>query len=91
MGDDRAIYGVMNSIDVMRHARLRAKLSVKEMATALGVTAQFVYDIEHGRRGIPEQMVERFPGESREIVAEAFVQMHEERVRVLRALIGGSK
>ncbi len=77
----------MDSASLMRRARMSAQLGVKEMAAALGVSIQFIYDIERGRRGIPEGMVEKFPGAALRLVVEAFAEMHERRAKELRGLL----
>jgi len=76
----------MNSAILMKQARKAAGMTVRQMADALEITVQFIYDIENGRRNIPEQMIERMPPVAREIVASAFAKMHQERAAKLKSL-----
>jgi DNA-binding XRE family transcriptional regulator len=78
--------GGMNAIAAaLRAARIEAELSQRDVAEAIGVTAQFVCDIELGRRQLSEKYVSRLPWSMRNKVSDAMIADHEASIERLRA------
>jgi hypothetical protein len=65
-------------------------LAQREVAERIGVTPQYLSDIERGRRELLDKYVESLPGPVRHAVAVEMVAQHNERGRWLEALLNGS-
>ena len=85
----------MSSItDALRDARIRAGLSQRCVAVALGVSPAYLSDMEHGRRDFALERVGLLPEVMRVAVAAAFIVNREAdiaRVRILSTIPRGIK
>jgi transcriptional regulator with XRE-family HTH domain len=67
----------MKVADALRNSRISAGLTQRQVAEMLGVTPQFMSDIEQGRRALGEKYLSMLPDDMRRIVARAMVSEHE--------------
>jgi transcriptional regulator with XRE-family HTH domain len=67
----------MTVADALRNSRVSAGLTQRQVAEMLGVTPQFMSDIEQGRRALGEKYLSKLPDGMRRIVATAMVSEHE--------------
>jgi transcriptional regulator with XRE-family HTH domain len=66
----------MKTADALRGARKSAGLTQRQIAEMLGITPQFVNDIEHGKRALGEKYLPLLPPVMRTIVATAMMDEH---------------
>jgi DNA-binding XRE family transcriptional regulator len=73
--------------DALKNARVSAGMTQRELAAVLGITPQFVNDIEHGRRELGEQHYIKLPIGIRRAVVTADIEEMDERRKKLRRLL----
>jgi transcriptional regulator with XRE-family HTH domain len=61
-------------------AREAAGLSMAALARLLGVTRQFVWDIETDRKPFPETQLEKLPADMRDTIKSAMIDEHMRQV-----------
>lgn len=62
---------------VLAVARKRAEITQKDVAQMLGISPQYLSDIEQGRRAFSERYLDRLPSGMQEEVRAAFIAGHE--------------
>ncbi len=69
----RAIFGSMKNLigAALRKARREANLKQKDLASVLGLSPQFLSEIEHGGRRLPEDRYALLPHPIRDAVIDA--------------------
>jgi len=65
---------MMTVSSALRAARTESGLTQREVAAALGITAQYMSDLESGRRTMPEKYIERLPDVIRRRVASVLTE-----------------
>jgi transcriptional regulator with XRE-family HTH domain len=74
-------------MDALKNARISANMTQRDLAAALGLTPQFINDVEHGRRELGEQHYIRLPIGIRRAVVTADIEEMNERRKKLRGLL----
>jgi transcriptional regulator with XRE-family HTH domain len=77
--------------EALIEARKKAALSQRQVADALGISYQFMNDIERGRRPLGEQHYEKLPEAIRTAVIKAAKAELRERLRKLDRIGKGQK
>jgi transcriptional regulator with XRE-family HTH domain len=72
--------------DVLRSARLAAGLSQREVAAALGITPQYLADLERGRRELPIARYGALPEPIRNAVVGETIKHHKAIIAALKAI-----
>lgn len=67
----------------LKNARITSYLTQRQVADALGITPQFVSDIENGRRDLTEKYIELLPETMRHVVRQAFIAQHQSAIERL--------
>jgi transcriptional regulator with XRE-family HTH domain len=65
--------------ETLRNARIAAHVSQRELAERIGLTPQFLSDIERGRRELPVQRIVDLPDSIRGAVVRAALEELEEK------------
>ena len=73
--------------EVLRRARLEARIPQKEVAHALGLSRGHYNSVEAGRKRLLHEHFAPLPDPIRRAVVEAAIMEHIERINRLRALI----
>lgn len=64
----------------LRNSRISAGLTQKQVAEALGVTPQFISDLEKDRRALGEKYLPMLPPVMRAFVSEAMMNEHRSAI-----------
>ena len=75
---------MQNVAHALKTARVRAGFTQKQVAEALGITPQFVNDLEHARRAFTEKYVPLLPDSMRYLVAAAMTDEHQAAIERLQ-------
>ncbi len=67
----------MKVADALRRSRISAGLTQRQVAEMLGITPQFMSDIEQGRRALGEKYISKLPPVMRAFVATAMMDEHK--------------
>jgi len=70
----------MTVADALRNSRVSAGLTQRQVAEMLGVTPQFMSDIEQGRRALGEKYLAKLPPGMRKRVASAMMDEHQNAI-----------
>jgi len=70
----------MKVADALRKSRVSAGLTQRQVAEMLGVTPQFMSDIEQGRRALGEKYLHKLPDAIRASVISAMVNEHKSAI-----------
>lgn len=81
------MWGMSAITDTLRSARLAAGLSQREVAKALGITPQYLADLERGRRELPAARYAALPDPIREAVVHETIRHHEAIIEALRGML----
>ncbi len=73
--------------DALRDARRKAGLTQRDLAETLGLSPQFMNDVELGRRELPERHYHALPGPIRHAVVAAAIAELVDRIERLRAVL----
>ena len=69
--------------EALRHARQSAGFTQTHVAGLLGVSPQYLNDVEHDRRPLSEKHLPALPGSVRAAVAAAMVSEHQAAIERL--------
>jgi transcriptional regulator with XRE-family HTH domain len=72
--------------DVLRSARLAAGMSQVDVARALGITPQYLADLERGRRELPMARYGALPEPIRIAVVAETIKHHQAIIAALKAI-----
>ncbi len=73
--------------DALRDARRKAGLTQRDLAETLGLSPQFMNDVELGRRELPERHYPALPGPIRHAVVAAAIAELVDKIERLRAIL----
>jgi transcriptional regulator with XRE-family HTH domain len=68
---------------VLAVARKRAEITQKDVALMLGISPQYLSDMEQGRRAFNERFLDKLPTAMRDEVRAAFIAEHEAAIERL--------